>query len=93
MEAICNCPHRCSEIDYEHSLSTSKYPSVGYLKEIIANKNQSVFDSIERDFSENNLAISIYFEEVNRMNITDVPNLSILGLLSNIGGNMIFFYF
>lgn len=82
------CPDRCEYTDYKRTVSMAKYPSTSYIEKIVANGNLSILEQTVVNYRENQLALNIYFHELEYKNIIEFPVFTVLGVLSNIGGTL-----
>ena len=91
------CPLECDSISYETTNSFAQYPSLMYAN-VIKNDtlntlskywNRKLIENITAEELHNYLvAFNVYYEALEYTIISEVPNLMIIDLVSNIGGLM-----
>ena len=85
------CPSECETIKYSVSASFSDFPSkmsynlwANSPKLMTHNKTPRTFESLKREM----IYLYIYFDELKYMSTRELPNLTFIELLSNIGGTL-----
>lgn len=82
------CPEDCDSTEYVKDISVAVYPSKDYIKELIANGNESLYESIYNNYRGTHLAINFYYSTLTETAVQEVPTLTELDILSNIGGTL-----
>ncbi|XP_041359758.1 degenerin unc-8-like [Gigantopelta aegis] len=93
----CTCLNPCSETKYTKTLSARPWPSEEYgkvlVQEMCAKRNnetqcQQFQDYTHQQLSKDFVKLSIYFEDLNYENITEVIDYELSQFLSDIGGTI-----
>ena len=72
------CPIECDQVTYSFSSSFSVYPLESYRKRFMKN--------LDANSSKNLLKLNIYYHDLSYQSITEAPMITVVGLLSSIGG-------
>ena len=72
------CPIECDQVSYSFSSSFSMYPLESYRKRFMRN--------IDANFSKRVLKLNVYYHDLSYQSITEAPTITVVGLLSSIGG-------
>ena len=88
LESLDNCPEVCDTTEYEKDISISVYPSRSYIRELIAKGNETVYREIFERYRGSHLAINFYYSKLTEVATQEVPTLTELDILSNIGGTL-----
>ena len=81
----------CKEIKYNHVMTLSDYPSEQHLKYLQRNpviKYQLAEQNSSRQFSENILAVRLFFNEMSYIHISESPKTTFTELAGSIGGQL-----
>ncbi len=85
------CPLECERTEFDKSVSFNAYPTPYYEFQLLQSGNlKGVYDPSE--YSQplrNNIAyLKIYFDSLSYTMITESPSISLITLISNIGGSV-----
>lgn len=90
------CPYECDSVDYDLSTSSSDFPSFRYYR--VINNSFPVIRNTFNDYNITNvtydllknsvLSIFIYYDEIKATILTEAESISMVDLISNIGGTM-----
>ena len=84
-ECLSQCPLECESIDYDLTISSAAYPTRNYFE-----FNKDYFNGT-RDFEELRSSlykINIFYPNLGYVELEELPQTSVIDLLSNIGGTM-----
>jgi hypothetical protein len=84
------CPYECKRVKIRKVFSTNKYPSDDYtdiLKDDVYLKENVFKNDNWTHIKENVLKMNIFYEELSYISITENPSMTIVDLISNIGGS------
>jgi hypothetical protein len=87
----CNCPLECKKVIYDTFITNSKYPTKFYTDALRNDQsfvkrfsNSTRFDDLEQDL----LRINIYFDSLSYLEISESESVSLIMLISDIGGTL-----
>lgn len=86
------CPIECSHTHYDVQHSSSIFPSRQYAQDILADTQiKRLMENAELTYSnlrESILSLHIYYEELEYTMISEQPALSLIDVISNVGGTL-----
>ena len=83
------CPLECNITQFETSVTSTKFLGDFYADYIKNNKNLSVdFDSKIIDATNSIVSINIFYDSLSYTLSTESPQMDLVSLLANIGGNL-----
>ena len=82
-----DCPQECSSFDFDHAAIKSSYPSKFYAELIIESNNNSNRNlTTYEDVKTSTLSVNIYYDDLIKTLINEVPSKTIDQLIGDIGG-------
>ena len=85
------CPPECVQTLYDHSISSSQYPSryyYNYLKQFLSKRFPEITNLDYESVRDSTISLNFYFENFYYNQNEEVLQVSVLNLLSQIGGSM-----
>ena len=88
LDGVCSdlCPKECSKISFQSTTSFSQYPSNSYEGNLL--DKYSVLNSFSKSLTEKILKLNIYYQDMSYQSVTESPAITLVGLISNIGGTL-----
>jgi len=85
-DVSCNCPPPCAEARFNLVSSPAQWPSLTAIKKKLQALRQNVTQANIDIYSQNYLAVDIYFSDLNLQTVTQAKSLELAQFLGNVGG-------
>jgi len=86
LDPTCNCPPPCSEARFNLISSPADWPSVTSIRKKLLSLGLNDTQSNVDTFSQNYLALDIYFSDLNLQTVTQAKALELAQFMGNVGG-------
>jgi len=85
-DVSCDCPPPCSEARFNLVSSPAQWPSLTAIKKKLQALNLGLTQTNIDTYSQNYLAVDIYFSDLNLQTVTQTKSLELAQFLGNVGG-------